>query len=117
MKTVDICRLLGEETRYRIINVLLERPTCVCELQDVLQINQVSASKHLAKMRQAGMVMTQKEGQRVYYSLSPSILRHETLTQLIYNSRLEEPFAQDIQRLTTNLQTDPIYVCPTEKRS
>ena len=116
MKTVDICRLLGEETRYRIINLLLERPTCVCELQDVLQINQVSASKHLAKMRQAGMVMTQKEGQRVYYSLSPSILRHEILTQLIYNSRLEEPFAEDIQRLIDNLQTDPIYVCPTEER-
>ena len=117
MKTVDICRLLGEETRARIVNLLVEQPICVCEIQDVLAINQVSASKHLARLRQAGMVKTQKEGQRVYYSLTSSMQGNETLLQVITSSRMEAPFADDLLRLSTNLLDDPIYVCPTEKRS
>jgi ArsR family transcriptional regulator len=117
MKNVELCRLLGEETRYRIVNILLQKNVCVCQMQDVLRINQVSASKHLARLRAAGIVTTTKEGQRVYYALTPLITNRPAILQLFASSHLESPYAEDLQALAVNQALDPIYVCPTEKRS
>jgi ArsR family transcriptional regulator len=116
MKTVDLCRLLGEETRHRIVNILLEQPICVCELQDVLAINQVSASKHLARLRSAGIVTTKKEGQRVYYSLTPVVHQNTAMVMMFMNSRSESPYLEDLQQLKLNQQLDNNYHCPIEER-
>jgi Predicted transcriptional regulators len=117
MKTVELCRLLGEETRHRIVNVLFEQPICVCELQEVLAINQVSASKHLARLRSAGIVSTQKEGQRVYYSLTPIVHQNEALVAMFMKSREESPYLEDLELLRTNQQLDNYYSCPVQEES
>jgi ArsR family transcriptional regulator len=116
MKTVDLCRILGEETRHRIVNVLLEQPICVCELQEVLAINQVSASKHLARLRSAGIVTTQKEGQRVYYSLTPFVHQNEAMVLMFLHARDESPYREDLLQLRINQQRDTNYQCPIEER-
>lgn len=117
MKLVNIFKLLGEETRLRIVNLLFVRRICVCELQDVLGISQVSASKHLAKLRQFGMVSTTKEGQRVYYSLVQRIREMDALGNLIAEVSMTEPYVKDLASLDYNDTLDHIYVCPTERRS
>jgi ArsR family transcriptional regulator len=116
MKTVDLCRVLGEETRHRIVNVLMEQPICVCELQEVLAINQVSASKHLARLRSAGIVTTQKEGQRVYYSLTPMVHQNKALMLMFQHARDESPYREDLNQLRLNQQQDNNYRCPIEER-
>ncbi len=117
MKTVELCRVLGEETRHRIVNVLLEQPICVCELQEVLGINQVSASKHLARLRSAGIVTTQKEGQRVYYSLTPSVHQNEAMVMMFIQSRSQSPYAEDLEKLQTNQLKETNYSCPIEEHA
>ncbi|MCL4190278.1 MAG: winged helix-turn-helix domain-containing protein [Thermoguttaceae bacterium] len=66
-----IFRALSERIRLRILNLLREGEVCVCDLVDVLQVPQPTASRHLAYLRRAGLVEVRKEGQWCYYRLAP----------------------------------------------
>lgn len=47
---------LGDKTRLRILNLLFERPLCVCHLQEILDSSQVKMSKHLKLLRERGLI-------------------------------------------------------------
>lgn len=66
-----IFRALSERIRLRILNLLREGEVCVCDLVDVLQVPQPTASRHLAYLRRAGLVEVRKDGQWCYYRLAP----------------------------------------------
>lgn len=53
MKLSDIFKMLTDETRIRILNILKETDLCVCEMQAILDISQTNASKHLNKLKGA----------------------------------------------------------------
>ncbi len=115
MRVVEIFKSLGEKNRIRIVNILLETRICVCELQDVLGLAQVTVSKHLAKLRDANIVKTDKEAQRVFYSLTDEIATNEELRKIIFSYRDGEIFKNDIDKLSkVNLQKND-YVCPKEQ--
>ena len=69
MKLIQIYQCLCDETRLRILNLLLVTPLCVSHLQKVLQMNQVKMSKHLTYMRARGMVESTRCENRKLYSL------------------------------------------------
>jgi ArsR family transcriptional regulator, arsenate/arsenite/antimonite-responsive transcriptional repressor len=62
-------KALADPTRLRIVNVLLRKPGCVCELQRVLGLPQPLLSRHLACLRNAGLVADIRQGKRVRYVL------------------------------------------------
>jgi ArsR family transcriptional regulator len=62
-------KALADPTRLRILNLLLVRPGCVCELQAVLALPQSLLSRHLAYLRNAGLVQDERQGMRVFYRL------------------------------------------------
>jgi ArsR family transcriptional regulator len=62
-------KALADPTRLRILNLLLARPGCVCELQAVLDLPQSLISRHLAYLRNADLVDDQRQGMRVLYRL------------------------------------------------
>jgi ArsR family transcriptional regulator len=64
-------RALSDPTRLRILNLLLPRDLCVCEIVDGLGIPQPTASRHLAYLRKAGLVDSRKDGLWIYYRLAP----------------------------------------------
>ncbi|MGC8741868.1 MAG: ArsR/SmtB family transcription factor [Candidatus Sumerlaeaceae bacterium] len=68
----QILRLLSNERRLRIVNLLLEleREVCVCELQDLLKLPQATLSQLIAPLRQVGLLSSRKEKQWVHYSVS-----------------------------------------------
>ena len=53
---------LSDETRLRILNLLLERASCVCEVMQALEISQSRASRGLSALYDAGFVKLKKEG-------------------------------------------------------
>ena len=55
----------------RIINLLFEGELCVCDIMEVLQVNQTKTSRHLSYLKNAGLVADRKQAQWVYYSLTP----------------------------------------------
>ena len=69
-RTVRLFKALADETRLRILNLLVRGELCVCELTGVLDIGQSKASRHLAYLRNAGLVSDRREGAWMYYSLA-----------------------------------------------
>jgi ArsR family transcriptional regulator, arsenate/arsenite/antimonite-responsive transcriptional repressor len=71
MRKLDkILKALADPNRLRILNILLERETCVCEIQPALKLPQPLLSRHLAYLRNAGIVRDRRDGPRVFYSLT-----------------------------------------------
>ncbi len=66
---VDACRLLGDETRLRLLRVLTQVELNVTELTAVLGISQSGVSRHLRLLREAGLVAERREGSWTYFSL------------------------------------------------
>jgi ArsR family transcriptional regulator len=62
-------KALANPTRAQIVEFLLERERCVCEMTGPLDISQPLVSHHLALLRDAGLVRMRSEGARTYYSL------------------------------------------------
>jgi len=60
-------KLLGDETRLRIIWALLESEHSVNELAQLVGAHAAGVSQHLAKLRLARLVRTRREGTRIYY--------------------------------------------------
>lgn len=67
-------RALSDPTRLRSL-VLLEREgeLCVCELTYALQTSQPKISRHLAYLRDAGLVADRRDGVWVHYRLRPEL--------------------------------------------
>ena len=62
-------KALAEETRLRILGLLLAGEVCVCDIHESLKIPQSKASRHLAYLRRTGLVDTRREGLWVHYRL------------------------------------------------
>lgn len=67
-----IFKALADRNRIRILKILEARSLCVCEITAVLGCGQSSISRHLGILRDAGLVIDEKEGLWVNYSLAVS---------------------------------------------
>ena len=65
-------RIMGDDTRCKLLFALLQNEMCVCDLANVLSMSKSSISHQLSKMKDAGIVKFRKEGKTVYYSLDDS---------------------------------------------
>jgi ArsR family transcriptional regulator len=66
---VEAAKALADETRLRVLNLLLERECCVCEVMQVLEISQTRASRNLNILLDAGFLKVRKQGLWAYYSI------------------------------------------------
>ena len=69
-----IAKALGHPTRLMLLDMLKARETCVCELTEALGVDQSTVSKHLAILKEAGLVAGRKEGTMVYYRQTATCL-------------------------------------------
>lgn len=74
LATDDLFRALADPTRLRCL-LLLQREgeLCVCELTHALGESQPKVSRHLAQLREAGIVSDRRQGLWVYYRLHPEL--------------------------------------------
>lgn len=66
---------LANEQRLCILCTLLERPLAVGELNDRVDLSQSALSQHLAVLREAGLVETDRQGQTIIYSVPEGDVR------------------------------------------
>jgi ArsR family transcriptional regulator len=66
----EICRTLSHPVRIAILHLLADEPREVGRLASALDISQPNASKHLAVMRQAGLVEAERDGRGAVYRLT-----------------------------------------------
>lgn len=62
-----IFKALSDETRLRIMGLLLEGELCVCDLMSILELPQSTVSRHLAYLRTAGLVEGRRDGVWMHY--------------------------------------------------
>jgi ArsR family transcriptional regulator len=65
-----LLKALTDPTRLRILGLLQGAPVCVCHIHESLGISQPKASRHLAYLRRAGVVATERRGTWVHYRLA-----------------------------------------------
>lgn len=69
----DVLKALSDETRWSVVRLLLdEERVSVCDLATRLGIQQPTMSKHLRVLRQAGVVVSDKEGTTVWCRVTPA---------------------------------------------
>ncbi len=66
---VKIYKVLSDESRLRVLNLLLERPCCVCEVMQALDISQSKSSRILSALYDVGFLKLHKEGLWSLYSI------------------------------------------------
>lgn len=65
----NIAKALAHPSRLMMLDALQEQERCVCELTELVGADQSTVSKHLAILRNVGLVDVRKEGPLVYYRL------------------------------------------------
>ena len=69
--TAQILALAGNEVRLKILFLLYEEQRlCVCDLSEVLEMKIPAVSQHLRKLKDAGLVFTQREGTVIFYQIT-----------------------------------------------
>jgi len=71
-KPFDLVRLfaaLADPTRLRLLNLMRGREVCVCYFVEILQQSQPKVSRHLAYLRNAGVVSARRDGKWMHYSI------------------------------------------------
>ena len=63
-------KLLGDESKFKIISELKNGEKCVCVIYKALSLNQTLVSHHLSALKKAGLIKGRKAGKWVYYSLN-----------------------------------------------
>ncbi len=69
-----IFKALNDPTRREILELLKAKDLTAGEIADQFNISKPSISHHLDLLRQAGLVVSVKEGQFVYYSLNTTVM-------------------------------------------
>jgi ArsR family transcriptional regulator len=67
---VEFCKALADDTRQRILVMLLEEELCVGDIVDAFHMSQPTISHHLGVLKQFNLVISRKEGKQVFYAIN-----------------------------------------------
>jgi len=63
-------RALADRTRLRVLNLMGEQELCVCYFVEIFGLSQPKVSRHLAYLRNAGLVQARRQGKWMHYRLA-----------------------------------------------
>jgi len=101
--TVNLYKALSDPNRIRILMMLREGPLCVCEIVEILGLANSTISKHLSILRNANLIMDEKEGRWVNYRLS--------------NDSESKDISFVLNHLSDQLQGDPLIASDQKQAS
>ena len=113
MKPDSLFNMLSDPTRLRALMLIQsEGEVCVCELTFALNESQPKISRHLALMRDAGIVQPRREGTWMHYRIDPALPEwgREIIAEVL--DRLQElnPYRKDRQQLA-RMNNRPERLC------
>ena len=115
---VKAFKALSDETRLRILHVLMEQECCVCEVMQALEISQARASRNLSTLYDAGFLKLRHDGLWSLYSIDKESLT-EYYTDMIRATKKalegDETILSDRQRLKNAERVGPGCVRKTSR--
>jgi len=82
-----LLKTLGDPTRLTMLSALWKarQPVCICDFTDDLELSQPTISHHMSKLKEAGLVESEKDGIWIYYRLRHDLapVTRRLLAQLV----------------------------------
>ena len=101
---VRLLTALADPTRLAIVRQLADTETCACDFTSCCAVGQPTVSHHLKVLREAGIVVSERRGQQIYYRLAPDVS-----TQLAQLARALVPGGLiDLEPRTTGTTPTPL---------
>ena len=115
---VKVYKALSDESRLRVLNLLLERECCVCEVMQALEISQSKASRTLSALHDVSFLKLRKDGLWSLYSIDwEGIGVH--LKDIVEATRRafegNKQMEKDRERLKTAVRMGPDYINKVSK--
>jgi len=107
---IKTMKALSDETRLRILKILMEKECCVCEVMQALDISQTRASRNLGILQDASFLKERRDGPWIVYSVNWETANYyaSSLTKLLRDSPLSnEILVKDKERLKHAQRTGP----------
>ncbi|MFC1983870.1 ArsR/SmtB family transcription factor [Chloroflexota bacterium] len=107
---IKAMKALSDETRLRILKILLERACCVCEVMQALDISQSRASRNLGILQEAGFLEAKRDGVWIVYSVAWQVANRFTtsLATLLRDSPISnDVLIRDKERLNSAVRVGP----------
>lgn len=99
MKVVELLKALGDLNRLRILNILfIHEKSCNCDLEEVLELNQSNASRHITKLKKEQIINCEKRAKWSYYSINSNIFEAFPFVLDILKSLDDEIFISDSKK-------------------
>ncbi len=114
MDTVTVLKAIADETRLRILALLYTAgDLCACEIEAVLRLTQSNASRHLSRLRAAGLLSDDRRGHWVHFQIAPTAFgRYPFVASAIDAARRDLPLVSaDLDRLERYRSS--AYTCET----
>lgn len=74
VSVAGLCKCLGDESRLSLLCLMgVDREVCVCDLVDALDAPQSTISRHLAQLRQCGLVVARRQGTWMHYRVNDAL--------------------------------------------
>jgi ArsR family transcriptional regulator len=109
-KLVRAAQAISDETRIRILNLLMSRECCVCEVMQALGISQTRASRNLKILDDAGFLNMRTDGLYTFYSIHDNGgdgFYVELLQAVEKEARADRTVKKDLQRLIRSRRVGP----------
>ncbi len=113
-ESIAFAQALGDETRFRVLHLILEQWMCVCELADVLKLPQSTLSSHLQVIQKAGLLKSEKKGKWMFYRVGKSV---RPLLTAVYDhfeisAATNKTLAGDAAKAAKQVSTREMKCCP-----
>ena len=95
---IKIFKALSDETRLRIYLLLLQGELCVCELVNILNMEQSRISHSVRILKEAGLVVNRRQGKWIIYAVNPKIENNKIIQSLKNELKLPEQDLKNINK-------------------
>ncbi|MDF1544373.1 MAG: metalloregulator ArsR/SmtB family transcription factor [bacterium] len=117
-RETEIMAALAEPIRLRIASLINKGELCVCDLTQILSLPQSTVSRHIARLRRAGVVLDRRQGKWIHYRLADHADPFwKGILQLLSGLSGNEPFRSDWKALLNNQSKCPITELSTTGES
>ena len=107
----NLLKALSDDTRLRILRLLIVQSFCVTEIMNLLDLTQTNTSKQLSKLKRVGIIETHRKDGYTYYQWSEAFQKTESEWNLAIRKMLNDSldFPEDQSRTKTYLEGN--YCC------
>lgn len=108
---------LADPSRVRLLAACFGGERCVCQLVELLELSNATVSKHLAILRDAGLLASRKQGRWVYYRLpdDPSPEAADAIGFVRRHSGDRDELAADAKQMQRILAVEPVELCRMQR--